>query len=271
MTTLKLFQVDAFATKPFEGNPAAVAPLGAWLDDATLQAIAAENNLSETAFFVPAADGVWDLRWFTPAVEVDLCGHATLASAHVLFNHLGHAGDVVNFDTRSGRLTVTRDPDGLLMDLPQIPWRDERAPAEILAALGGAPKESWALKSVHGRDYWLALYESEAEIAALAPDFRALGRSGANALVTAPGDKVDLVSRFFAPGSGIDEDPVTGSAHATLAPFWTERLGARRLTARQLSARGGSLTIEAKGDRALLIGRCADYLVGEIKLPQARG
>jgi len=258
---LDLYQVDAFAERVFEGNPAAVVPLEGWLPDRLMQAIALENNLSETAFFVAEGAG-FRLRWFTPEAEVDLCGHATLASAHVLFEHLGQAGDRIRFFTRSGELRVSRGTQGLTLDFPAIvpepiamlPTLAEGLGAEPLALLG-AP------------DY-VAVFESERDIRALEPDFgllKTLDRRGV--LATAPGDEVDFVSRCFFPKLRVDEDPVTGSAHCKLVPYWAKRLGRQQLIARQLSARGGRLICELAGDRVLLTGRAIDYLIGQITLP----
>jgi PhzF family phenazine biosynthesis protein len=267
MTRIPLHQIDAFAEKPFTGNPAAVCPLEAWLDDALMQAVAAENNLSETAFFVPGADaGRFDLRWFTPAVEVKLCGHATLASAHVIFTKLGFSGDAVRFDTLSGPLTVTRADEGYAMDFPSLPHSGARPPDEIVEAVGGAVEEAYEIPKVHGAAYCLMTFPKPSDVAALKPDLRALGTARTNIIATAPGETHDFVSRFFGPGSGVDEDPVTGSAHCTLAPYWAERLGKTRMRARQISARGGELTVEQKDGRTVLIGRCADYMSGEIVL-----
>ncbi len=255
---IPLFQVDAFTGRIFGGNPAAVCPLEAWLDDAKMQAIAAENNLSETAFFVEAGDH-YELRWFTPVHEVDLCGHATLATAHVLFALLEEPGDTVAFETRSGRLTVSRDGDALVMDFPALvpePWGASDA---LACALGAAPAE------VLGNVNCVAVYPSEADVRGLAPDLRlvaALPYEGV--IATAPGEAVDFVSRYFAPKFGIPEDPVTGSAHCELAPYWAKRLGRERLTAHQVSARGGELDCEVKGDRVLLTGRAVTYLEGII-------
>lgn len=255
---MRIFQVDAFASRPFQGNPAAVVPLDAWLDDAVLQAIADENNLSETAFFVPDGDG-FRLRWFTPAAEVDLCGHATLASAHVLFTHLGYAGDVVRFHTRSGTLEVRRAGAGYAMDLPASTPQIVEAPPALLAGLGGWPHDVLA-----AADY-LVLYGSEADILALNPDFGTLRLLGLRGVVaTAPGTDVDFVSRCFYPKLRVDEDPVTGSAHCALAPYWAARLGKSVLTARQLSRRGGALGCEVVGDRVVITGTAADYLTGEL-------
>ncbi len=259
---LPIYQVDAFAEKLFGGNPAAVCPLAEWLPDATMQAIAAENNLAETAFFVrEGAD--YALRWFTPAVEVDLCGHATLASAHVVFSLLEPARSSVNFRTlKAGVLTVARQADMLMMDFPARPAVAVEPPAGLLAALGGSPRE--VLKA---RDH-MVVYGSAAEVAALKPDFAALGKLDCwAAMATAPGeDGVDFVSRFFAPRQGIDEDPATGSSHCTLVPYWAARLGKRELKARQLSRRVGTLYCAQNGDRVAIGGRAVLYLKGEIAI-----
>lgn len=258
---IPLYQVDAFAERVFEGNPAAVCPLDRWLDDATMQAIAAENNLSETAFFVSTSDGSADLRWFTPRVEVDLCGHATLASAHVWFHHLGHAGSEVTFRTRGGVLLVRRAVHGLQMDFPVLRTAPCEVPAGLSAALGVQPNQV-----LRGRDL-IAVFEEPQQIRTLSPDFAAIARLDAHGvLVTAPGTDCDFVSRCFFPSAGVDEDPVTGSAHCGLAPYWAQRLGRSRLFARQLSRRGGSMHCEVRGDRVLLEGNAVDVLRGEIFL-----
>lgn len=258
MIKLKLFQVDAFAERVFEGNPAAICPLEHWLDDRLLQAIAQENYLSETAFFVPVGDTV-ELRWFTPAAEVDLCGHATLASAHVLFEHLGWDRPEIRFSTRSGELTVTRSDDGLDMDFPASRPHAVEVPAALVEGLGSEPVEVLAAE-----DY-LAVYGSEAEIRRLEPDFSRLRHAGLRGvLATAPGEEFDFVSRCFFPALGVDEDPVTGSAHCQLAPFWAGRLGRDELIARQLSKRGGTVRCCVDHDRVRLSGRAVDYLCGEI-------
>ena len=256
MTTLPFFQVDAFADRPFGGNPAAVMPLDAWLDDTTLQAIAAENNLSETAFTVPAAgDADYELRWFTPTIEVALCGHATFASGHIL---LGER-DTIRFATRqAGILSVARAGEGYAMSLPA--WAPEPKPMpEIAQAIGGLPVETlW-----HPGRYSVLVYEDEAAVRALTPDFRALQPAGDILYIaTAPGDATDIVSRAFAPGAGIDEDPVTGSAHAVIAPYWAARLGRSRFSALQASARGGRLECTVEGDRVILGGRCVTVIEG---------
>jgi predicted PhzF superfamily epimerase YddE/YHI9 len=259
---LPLYQVDAFTDALFGGNPAAVCPLEAWLPDATMQAIAAENNLSETAFFVREGDGC-ALRWFTPTVEVDLCGHATLASGHVVLRCLEPQRESVSFRTRkAGVLTVSRHGDMLEMDFPARPPAPVEPAAGLLTALGGAPREV-----LRARDH-LVRYDSAAEVAALAPDLAVLAKVDCwGAIVTAPGENgVDFVSRFFAPAQGVPEDPVTGSAHCTLVPYWAQRLGKTNLQARQLSRRGGALTCRLDGDRVRIAGRSILYLKGWISL-----
>lgn len=265
---LPLFQVDAFADAPLRGNPAAVVPLEGWLDDALMQAIARENNLSETAFLAraDAGDADFRLRWFTPVVEVDLCGHATLAAGHVLFRHLGHAGARVRFASRSGPLSVERAGDLLVLDFPALPGEPAEVRDTVAAALGARPREVWRCGRL-GERWELALFDREADVRALRPDFRALVDAGAGFVVaTAPGDASDIASRVFAPGAGIDEDPVTGAAHCALAPFWSRRLGRTSLRARQVSARGGELGCEVAGDRVRLSGRAVTYLRGTIEV-----
>ncbi len=255
-----MYQVDAFASRPFAGNPAAVCPLESWLDDRTMQAIALENNLSETAFFVRTSER-YGLRWFTPACEVDLCGHATLGSAFVIFRYLDPAASEVRFETKSGELVVRRDGDLLTMDFPARPPSRCEAPG-LAEALGRKPAEIWEARDL------MAVYESEDDIRALAPDKRALAAIGHFAvIVTAPGKKVDFVSRFFAPSRGVDEDPVTGSAHCTLVPYWSKRLRKAKLHALQVSARGGELWCEDRGNRIAMSGHAAPYLEGTIRLP----
>lgn len=261
MTEFRLVQVDAFADRPFTGNPAAVIPLDQWLPDETLQAIAEENNLSETAFTIPAEDGEadYELRWFTPAVEVVLCGHATLASGHVLIGDRPR----IRFRTRrSGMLEVARDGDGYAMSLPA--WTAEPKPLpEVLAALGCEARETlW-----HSGRYALVVLGSEAEVLAVRPDFRALAAQGdILTIVTAPGDATDMVSRVFAAGAGIDEDPVTGSAHCISVPYWAGRLGKDGLTCFQASARSGRLTGRLDGDRVILGGKCVTVLEGIMRI-----
>jgi PhzF family phenazine biosynthesis protein len=257
---LKLYQVDAFADRLFKVNPAAVCPLQAWLPEKTMQAIAMENNLSETAFFVKEGSG-WRIRWFTPATEVKLCGHATLAAAYVYVTHLSPDAKQIEFNSHSGPLTVTRDGDLLTLDFPQQSVEPLAPPALLGEALGVEPRE------VYAADDWLVLLESEAQVRALQPNMpllKQLERRGV--IVTAKGVECDFVSRFFAPKYGIDEDPVTGSAHTKLAPFWAARLGREKLHARQLSARGGDLYCELKGERVLISGRVVPYLQGTITL-----
>ena len=261
---IPLYQIDAFADRVFAGNPAAVCPLDAWLPDAVMQAIAAENNLSETAFFV-GAGGDYELRWFTPAVEVDLCGHATLASAHVIFEHLEPGCRRVRFATRSGILTVARDGDLLAMDFPANPPQPCAAPADLAGALGAEPRELLCT-----RDHYLVLLDDEDRVRALAPDparIAALDRWAV--IATAPGRRSDFVSRFFAPRKGVPEDPVTGSAHCVLAPYWAARLGRTELAARQVSARGGRLRCRLQGDRVELAGRAAPFMQGTIRIGEA--
>ncbi|MEM7538572.1 MAG: PhzF family phenazine biosynthesis protein [Chloroflexota bacterium] len=259
-----IYQIDAFTDKPFGGNPAAVCPLTSWLDDETLRNIAAENNLSETAFLVKSEDETIDyhLRWFTPEVEMDLCGHATLASAYAVFQFLEPALQAVSFSTLSGILTVTRDGDLLSMNFPARMPAPITADATLVKALGRTPAE------VHMERNWLVVYEGEADVRALMPDIALLNtvEAGFAVIVTAPGDDCDFVSRCFAPKAGIPEDPVTGSAHCTLIPFWAERLGKTTLHARQLSRRGGELFCEHEGERVTISGYCALFLTGEILL-----
>jgi PhzF family phenazine biosynthesis protein len=265
MKQLPLYQVDAFAADSFTGNPAAVVPLERWLDDALMQAIALENNLSETAFFVPEDDG-FRIRWFTPAAEVDLCGHATLASAWVLFNERDYAGDTIRFLSRSGELKVSREDDWLTLDFPaQPPVPVARSP-ELVGGLGRAPAELLAAE-----DY-LAVFEDADQVAALRPDFTLLARLDRRGVIaTAPSDEVDFVTRFFAPGLAVPEDPVTGSAFTQLGPYWAERLGRKRLRAWQISARGGEVICEPRGDRVLISGRAVAYLAGTIRVPAGTG
>ncbi|BBK40151.1 isomerase [Allostella vacuolata] len=256
-----IYQVDAFADRVFDGNPAAVCPLEEWLSDRHMQFIAAENNLSETAFFVPEGDG-FRLRWFTPQVEVDLCGHATLATAAVLYRELGYDRPEIRFHTmKAGTLTVAQDGDWFVLDFPSRPPGPIDAPAALAAALGAPPSRVLA-----ARDY-LAVYDDAAAIRALRPDMAALAALDRFAVcVTAPGEDCDFVSRFFAPAKGVPEDPVTGSAHCTLIPYWADRLGRAELEARQLSRRGGRLRCSLKGDRVAIAGQAVLYMKGELFL-----
>jgi PhzF family phenazine biosynthesis protein len=261
MAILPLYQVDAFTGERFKGNPAAVCPLQEWPVDELLQAIAAENNLSETAFFLAGDDG-FQLRWFTPVTEVDLCGHATLATAWVLFERLGHEAESIAFSTRSGSLTVVRDGPLLRMDFPAAPATKPAAPAPLTAALGREPREAWATE----RDY-MVVFGSEDEVRALRPDYSRLADLDLpGAIATAPGDDADFVSRFFAPALGVPEDPVTGSAHCTLVPYWSRRLGELSLHARQISKRGGELFCVDRGDRIEIAGECVLFLEGSIRV-----
>ena len=263
MTELKLIQVDAFADRPFAGNPAAVMPLDAWLPDETLQRIANENNLSETAFTVPDASGEadYELRWFTPTVEVALCGHATLASGHALIE-----GDEIRFRTRkAGVLTVGRDGDALTLDLPAT--LVEPASNDALLAALGTPDAGYFLSYAGVEDTAIILLDDAAAVRACAPDFGAVKKIDVMAIVTAPGDgDADVVSRVFVSAWGIDEDPVTGSAHAALMPFWAGRLGRDSLTFFQASRRGGHLTGRLSGDRVVLGGRCVTVIEGIMRI-----
>ena len=257
---LPLYQVDAFTDHVFGGNPAGVVPLERWLADATMQAIAAENNLAETAFFVREGEG-YALRWFTPTVEVDLCGHATLASAYVICDRLERGRKHVTFRTlKAGTLTVEKVGDEFVMDFPARPARPIDAPSGIAEALGRRPTALLA-----ARDY-LAVFDRAQDVAALAPDFDAIRRLDTFAVIaTAPGsDGIDFVSRFFAPAQGVPEDPVTGSSHCTLTPYWAERLGKAKLRARQISPRVGDLICELRGERVAIAGKCVLYLEGTI-------
>jgi len=258
---IAIFQVDAFSNSVFRGNPAAVCPLTEWLPDETLQAIAAENNLAETAYFVPNGDR-FHLRWFTPGCEVDLCGHATLASAFVLFQNLNQRGEKLCFDTKSGELTVTRDGDLLTLDFPSRPPSPIQPEAGLVEAIGGHPLEILAARDV------VLVYATEAEVLALAPDMQALTKlNHFGFIVTAPGTNSDFVSRFFAPAKGVPEDPVTGSAHCTLIPYWAKRLNKTELLARQISKRTGELHCRLEGDRVKISGHAAPYLRGTITVP----
>ena len=255
---IPIYQVDAFSGRIFAGNPAAVCPLENWLDDSKMQAIAAENNLAETAFFVPNG-GSYHLRWFTPAVEVDLCGHATLASAHVVLRYLAPQLDRVRFMTRSGELVVSRDGDRLSMDFPARPPQPCEAHPRLVSALGGNPEQVLA-----ARDY-LVVYRTEDEVRAVAPDMKSLAEADRfGVIITAPGNRSDFVSRFFAPAKGVPEDPATGSSHCTLVPYWSKRLGKTSLHALQVSARGGELWCEDMGERVRISGLTAEFLRGTI-------
>ena len=260
MTTIPFFQVDAFAQGPLTGNPAAVMPLERWLDDKLMQAIAAENNLSETAFTVPSDsdDADYELRWFTPTMEVPLCGHATLAAGHILMS-----GSGVRFRTQSGVLSVARNGDLLELDLPMAELTETEVP-ELCAALGVPNRPLWLADGFN--DSAIVPMESEAEVRAVAPDFARLKDIRHMAIVTAPGDEQDVASRVFVPYAGIDEDPVTGSAHGALAPYWAKRLGREQFSALQASARTGILHVRLSGNRVILGGHCATVIAGNFQL-----
>lgn len=256
---LTIYQVDAFTNQRFKGNPAAVVPLDAWLPDAVMQDIAQENNLAETAFFVPEGDG-FRLRWFTPAVEVDLCGHATVATAHVLYEHLHYDKNSINFQSRSGILTVQKSGNQYILDFPTDELDVIENMPHLVEALHTAPVEI-----LRGKTDWLVVLEEQAQIENLKPDLNKIAEAGGRGtIVTAPGNEVDFVSRCFFPQSGVNEDPVTGSAHTTLTPYWAKRLNKNQLIARQLSKRGGELTLNFKNERTEIGGGAVTYLVGKI-------
>jgi PhzF family phenazine biosynthesis protein len=258
---LKIFQVDAFTNRPFGGNPAAVVPLEIWLDDNAMLKIAAENNLSETAFFVKEDDS-YHIRWFTPTVEVNLCGHATLASSHVIFNELKLEDSFIQFRSeRSGLLGVDKNGDKLVLDFPAYPMTEIEQSDVLAQAVGKVPMKVWESQ---GNMVFLRL-ESEEDVRGLEPDFHALAKSEYDeVIVTAPGDDCDFASRMFAPRIGIPEDPVTGAIHCSLIPYWAEQLGKDMLFARQVSKRGGELFCELAGDRVRIGGNAVTYLKGEI-------
>ena len=261
---LTLYQIDAFTNQLFGGNPAAVIPLKKWIDDGLMQKLAMENNLAETVFFVPSEKkGVdFDIRWFTPVLEINLCGHATLASAYVIFYILKTKKRKVVFNSKSGLLTVTKKKNILEMDFPS--WPPERIteyPDELLACLGNPE-----IAGVHkNREYIVELINEDA-VRNCNPDFSLMKKVEKMVIITAPGKEVDFVSRFFAPTSGIDEDPVTGSAHSQLIPFWSEKLGKAKMTAKQLSQRGGDIYCEKKGERVIMGGQCVFYMKGQITI-----
>lgn len=257
---ISLYQVDAFASKVFEGNPAAVCPLEHWLPDGTLQQIAEENNLSETAFFVKESHG-YALRWFTPEEEVDLCGHATLATAHVLFTHLGFEETKIVFSTRSGELIVEKTPAGYSMDFPASMPKLVEPPEGLVEALGVTPK------AVYLAFDYIVVLESESQVSEVTPDFAILSKlDHRGVLITALGEECDFVSRCFFPSLRVNEDPVTGSAHCELAPYWAKQLGKTQLTAKQLSKRSGIVHCDVTESRVILSGSAVDYLQGKFKI-----
>ena len=259
--TIPIYQVDAFTDKLFGGNPAAVCPLENWLPDETMQKIAIENNLAETAFYIKM-DGGYNIRWFTPAVEVDLCGHATLATAHVLFNLEHYKGDEIVFDSRSGKLRVTKHQELLTLDFPIDDLCEVALTESLKSCFNHTP-----LKAFKGKTDYMLVFETETQISALQPDLQIITNHGERGVIaTAKGDIVDFVSRFFAPQAGINEDPVTGSAHTTIVPYWADKLGKTKLHAYQLSPRKGELWCELKGDRVLMSGKAVTYLKGKIMI-----
>lgn len=259
---LNIYQIDAFTDKLFSGNPAAVVPLESWLPDEVLQNIAAENNLAETAFYVSTDNG-FHIRWFTPMLEVDLCGHATLAAAYVIFNIQGHEGDLVRFESLSGELTVLCKDNWLTLNFPVDPYHIAVPPPALMESI----KSTTILEVYKGKTDYMVVLDNESEVQNLDFDIIVLSTIPARGIiVTAPGDEVDFVSRFFAPQSGVDEDPVTGSAHTTLIPYWAEKLSKTELSAKQLSKRGGFLKCELDGDRVNIGGQARLYLKGEINV-----
>ena len=256
---LKIYQADAFTHKLFGGNPAAVVPLESWLPDSSMQSIAAENNLAETAFVVPENSG-YNIRWFTPAAEVELCGHATLASAFVLFTQEGAAGSEIRFSSKSGPLTVTRNGDGLTLNFPAYELASTEATHDVLDAIGKMPTEVFSYKND-----LLLIYHDATSVEMIRPDFKKLSACKQRAfLVSAPGNDCDYVYRFFATGVGIDEDPATGSAQCALMPYWSKRLGKNSLQSIQVSARKGFFNCTLKNDRVEISGKVVPYLEGTI-------
>lgn len=258
---LTIYQVDAFAEKVFEGNPAAVIPLTEWLPDPIMQQIALENNLSETAFFVPVESG-FHLRWFTPKAEVKLCGHATLATAHVLFNHLGFAENEIRFDSLSGILKVRRENELIVLDFPASSIAEVEMPDAVAKAFNISPKTC-----LKGRDDFMLVFDNEAEVLSLQPDFQQLVEAKTRGVIcTSKSENYDFVSRFFAPAVGVNEDPVTGSSHTMLIPFWAEKLRKNEMIAKQVSARGGILHCRLAGNRVEISGKAVTFLSGEINI-----
>ena len=261
---LNLYQIDAFTNKLFSGNPAAVVPLKAWIDGELMQNLAFENNLSETAFFVPCTHGSgadFDIRWFTPQLEINLCGHATLASAFVIFKYLNFSKPEIKFNSQGGILQVTQEGDLIKMNFPS--WNPDELndpPINLKDALGGAD-----IKGIYKNRDLLVVLEDEDAVINCVPDFSAMKNTGYKIIITAPGKSVDFVSRFFAPTAGIDEDPVTGSAHSQLIPFWSKKLNKEKMDALQLSKRGGVIYCEQKGNRVIMAGNCVFYMKGEFE------
>ena len=256
---LNLYQIDAFTDKPFQGNPAAVIPLETWLPDNTMQSIAEENNLPETAFFVPTRNG-FHIRWYTPKTEVDLCGHATLAAAYVLFNIMKYNKDKIEFKSKSGTLTVLQKDDWLVMDFPVQPPIPCNIPDEIVKAFGKAP-----IECLRSEDY-IIVFETESDILSIRPDTDYLKKLDLRGvIITARSEQYDFVSRFFAPKYGIDEDPVTGSSHTQLVPYWAQKLGKAKMNAKQVSSRGGEIVCELHEDRVLISGKAVKFLQGKIE------
>ncbi len=262
MTTIPIYQADAFTEKLFGGNPAAICPLDEWLPDETMQKIAIENNLAETAFFVKNDTG-YKLRWFTPEYEIDLCGHATLASAHILFTQLGHQQGDIHFETvKAGTLIVKKDGDKYIMDFPSRPPIHIEPPVGLVEALG----EKQPLEVLRSRDYFIVLPDEDA-VKNVEPDYTLMKQlDTVGVIVTAKGRSADVVSRCFYPGAGIPEDPVTGSAHCNIVPYWCGKLKKDTLFCKQLSARGGDIWSELKGDRVLMSGHCVLFMKGEIHI-----
>jgi PhzF family phenazine biosynthesis protein len=265
---MTLYQIDAFTERLFGGNPAAVIPLEKWIDGKLMQKIALENNLSETVFFTPSNGGAqnadFDIRWFTPSTEIDLCGHATLASGFVLFNLLNFDKPIITFSSQSGELRVSKNDDVIAMDFPS--WQPEvfnDPPTQLKDALGGV-----AIIGLYKNRDLLAILPDEETVKNCRPDFALIQKTGYNIIVSAPGNEVDFVSRFFAPAAGIDEDPVTGSAHSQLIPYWSKKLSKSKMNARQLSKRGGEIYCEQNGDRVTMAGKCVYYMKGELEIPE---
>ena len=257
---MKIYQIDAFTDQLFGGNPAAVCPMESWIPDKKMQQIAMENNLSETAFLVKEGDS-FHIRWFTPEMEIDLCGHATLASAHVIFNHLAYHGEMVTFQYGGGFLYVRKDGDLLCMDFPAVNSEKTHISNQMTISLGKEPKEAYESRDL------MVVFDTQKDIEDLSPDFiKLFDIEHLGVIATAKGEKVDFVSRFFAPRAGINEDPVTGSAHCMLVPFWAKRLGKNKLEALQLSKRIGKLFCEFKGQRVDIAGKAVTYLIGEINV-----